>query len=69
MKIQTNVGEITLDLNEELTKLHEKLRYEYDSYYEDELSDRIYDLLLTHVPKMMRSIQRDLVESFDNPME
>lgn len=69
MKIQTNVGEIDLPLSDDLKKLHEKLRYEYDSYYEDELLDRIQDLLMTHVPKMMRSIQRDLVESFDNPME
>lgn len=62
MKILDMQLDYSIKMSPTIKKLHDELLYKYDDYYENELRERIYDLLMSNTDKIadiVRQLDRD----------
>lgn len=58
---------VELKMSPAIEKMHAQLLYAYDDYYELELNDRIYELLVSNIGDIVRQLDRDFRQGILDP--
>lgn len=58
---------VELKMSPAIEKMHAHLLYAYDDYYELELNDRIYELLVSNIGDIVRQLDRDFRQGILDP--